>query len=73
MWLDGTSRIDDGLCIKLDSPSNPNHSISSCELECGCLLAVKEGSNSNGAQQGVVMVGGIGNKDSIRMKVVVAW
>ena len=62
----------DGPCIKLNPLSDPNLSISSCELECGHLLAVMADSDSNGAQPGVVIVCVIGNKESIHLELVVA-
>ena len=62
----------DGLSIKLDFLSNPNQLISSYELECGGLLAITEGSHSDGPQPGVVVISGIRNKESIHLKVVVA-
>ena len=62
----------DGSCIKLDSLSDPDKLISSCELECGHLLAVLADSDSNGAQPGVVIVGVVRNKESIHLKLVIA-
>ena len=62
----------DGLGFKCYSLSNPDQLISSCELECGNLLAIVVNSNSNGTQPGVVIVSVIGNKESIHLELVIA-
>ena len=61
----------DGLGFKLDSLSNPDKLVSSCELECGNLLAIVVDSNPNGTQPGVVIVSVIGNKEGIHLELVV--
>ena len=62
----------DGLCVELDSRSNPDQLISSSEPECGDLLSVTEGNHSDGAQPGAVIISGIRNKESIHLKLVIA-
>ena len=47
-------KLLDGRCIWLDSFSNPDQLISSCELECDHLPFIMEGNNSHRTQPGVV-------------------
>jgi hypothetical protein len=65
-------KLLDGLGVELDSLTNPDQLISSCEPKGGGLLSITEGSHSDGAQPGVVIISGIGNKESIHLEVVVA-
>ncbi len=62
----------DGLGFNLHPLSDPDQLTSSCELECGHLLVVVVDSDSNGAQPDVVMIGVIGDKESIHLKLVIA-
>ena len=62
----------DGLCFEFNSLSNPDQLISSCELECGRLLASVVDGDSNGPQPGVVIIGVIRNKESIHLELVIA-
>ena len=62
----------DRLGFQVDSLSDPYHLISSCELECGHLLAILVDSDSNGAQPGVVVFGVIRNKETIHLELIIA-
>ena len=62
----------DSLCIELDSLSDLDELISSCELECGSLLPIMEDGDSNGPQPSVVPGSVIRNKESIHLKLLIA-
>ena len=57
----------DGLCIEHNLSSDLDELVSSGELECGGLVAILEGSDSDGSQPGVVVIGSIRNKQSIHL------